>query len=61
LEKLTVLRANNIGMGTLPINIGDMKNLQELSLNGNKIKELPSDFNKLTGLTSLSLRENDLK
>lgn len=58
---LTKLNANNIGLRTLPANIWDMKNLQEFSLDNNKLTDLPKDFDKLTAITNLSLSSNDLK
>lgn len=48
------------GLKTFPIEITQMLNLQELTLNANEITSLPSEIGNLKNLTKLSLKYNKL-
>ncbi|SVE22819.1 uncharacterized protein METZ01_LOCUS475673, partial [marine metagenome] len=44
---------------TLPAEIGDLANLQELSIIGVPLKTLPAELGKLSRLTRLNIRKAD--
>lgn len=49
-ESLEVLNLNNNKIITLPIEIGDLVNLEKLFLNDNPIKEIPQELKNKEGL-----------
>jgi len=52
--------SNNENLTTLPVTIGDLKNLEYLNLSSCKINILPNTFGELKNLKELNLSNNDL-
>ena len=57
---LTHLTLHNNKLGSLPANIGDLKNLRELRIDHNNIKELPDSICDLHQLQVLHIDGNDI-
>ncbi|MHA1473730.1 MAG: leucine-rich repeat domain-containing protein [Promethearchaeota archaeon] len=57
---LEQLGLKNFGLSSLPENIGDLKFLIRLDLNGNKLKSLPESIGNLKLLTNLDISNNKL-
>lgn len=51
----------NKGITELPESIGNLSEVEEMSLIGNKLTSLPSSFSKLTALRRLHLSSNDFE
>ncbi|MEI7652600.1 MAG: leucine-rich repeat domain-containing protein [Verrucomicrobiota bacterium] len=50
----------NLGLNTLPAEIGRLTNLKTLNLDNNQLTTLPSEIGSLTNLKTLNLSENQL-
>lgn len=64
LRNLTSLRSlhlNNLGLTSLPADIGLLNKLKKLYLHHNDLKSLPPELWTLHGLKTLEIRDNDLK
>ncbi len=58
--KATELDLSANELGSLPTEIGQLKNLHSLDLSFNKLSELPAEIGQLKNLQSLNLRNNEL-
>jgi hypothetical protein len=59
LLSVTGLNLQQLGIETLPPEIGKLTNLKSLNLDENKLTELPCEIRNLTQLTSLSISWNE--
>jgi hypothetical protein len=59
-EKLTILAIANLNLKNVPKWLGQLVNLKELHLNGNKLTDLPSSLAQLEHLETLKLDNNPL-
>lgn len=58
LGRATVLRLHDLGLDTLPPEIGDLTHLVRMDLGGNRLHSLPREFEALTALEILDLSRN---
>lgn len=60
-DKVYKLSLTQQKLKVIPVEIGDLKNLQILNLSENKIKEIPTEIGQLEKLELLSLYKNKLR
>jgi|GEM_PF-2775984 len=60
-ENWTAMNLSGKGITTIPEEIKQLTNLQELNLSRNEITEIPETIGQLINLRMLNLRENKIK
>ena len=60
-EKIHELNLSNLGLTALPVEIGQLTNLQQLSLRANHLTALPPELGLLNNLKRLHLSKNSIK
>jgi len=60
IQRLRILNLSNLGLKSLPSEIGRLTNLEFLDLSGNKLSSLPSQLGELSKLRHLQLNLNKL-
>lgn len=60
-KELQMLVVSNSNLHTLDYTIGDINNLETLSLPNNRLKTLPSEISKLKSLIFLNVKGNDIR
>lgn len=61
LENKVYLSLSNLGLASVPSEIGQLVNLTTLELHGNQLTSIPSEIGQLAKLATLSLSDNQLR
>src|SRR5258708_30830560 len=57
---LVILNLSGLNLSQVPVELGQLTNLQELYLNSNQLSQVPVELGQLTNLQELDLNNNQL-